>query len=232
MSRWRRARGTPSSRAGACEPYLTEPELSDRRSGVAITCVLADGHPAVLEALSRLLTKHGVAVVATASDGVAALEAIRAHDPQVSIVDMKISRLSGIEITREVGARTAVVLYTSYRDRMSLRDALDAGAKALVLKEAPLDDLTKAVQTVVSGGIYLDPMLAGVVVASEAKALTVRERSVLRLLADGQRNDAIGSALSIAPNTVRAHVRNAMRKLGVDTRTQAVAEALRRSLID
>ena len=186
----------------------------------------------MLEALSRLLTKHGVAVVATASDGVAALEAIRAHDPQVSIVDMKISRLSGIEITREVGARTAVVLYTSYRDRMSLRDALDAGAKALVLKEAPLDDLTKAVQTVVSGGIYLDPMLAGVVVASEAKALTVRERSVLRLLADGQRSDAIGSALSIAPNTVRAHVRNAMRKLGVDTRTQAVAEALRRSLID
>ena len=211
---------------------MTEPELSDRRSSVAITCVLADGHPAVLEALSRLLTKHGIAVVATASDGVAALEAIRAHNPQVSIVDMKISRLSGIEITREVSARTAVVLYTSYRDRMSLRDALDAGAKALVLKEAPLDDLTKAVQTVVSGGIYLDPMLAGVVVASEAKALTVRERSVLRLLADGQRNDAIGSALSIAPNTVRAHVRNAMRKLGVDTRTQAVAEALRRSLID
>ena len=211
---------------------MTEPELSDRRSGVAITCVLADGHPAVLEALSRLLTKHGIAVVATASDGVAALEAIRAHNPQVSIVDMKISRLSGIEITREVSARTAVVLYTSYRDRMSLRDALDAGAKALVLKEAPLDDLTMAVHTVVSGGIYLDPMLAGVVVASEAKALTVRERSVLRLLADGQRSDAIGSALSIAPDTVRAHVRNAMRKLGVDTRTQAVAEALRRSLID
>ncbi len=232
MARCRWACGTPSSRAGACEPYVTQVELNDRRSGVAITCVLADGHPAVLEALSRLLPKHGVSVVATASDGVAALEAIRAHNPQVAIVDMKISRLSGIEITRKVGGQTAVVLYTSYRDRMSLRDALDAGAQALVLKEAPLDDLAKAVHTVASGGIYLDPMLASVIVATETKALTARERSVLRLLADGERSDAIGRALSIAPDTVRAHVRNAMRKLKVDTRTQAVAEALRRSLIE
>ena len=115
---------------------------------------------------------------------------------------------------------------------MSLHDALDAGARALVLKEAPLDDVAKAVRTVMSGRIYLDPLLAGVVTASGLKALTSRERAVLRLLADGQSSEAIGTALSIAPDTVRAHVRNAMRKLGVDTRTQAVAEALRRSLID
>ena len=211
---------------------MTQAEQTERRADVAVTCVLADGHPAVIEALSRLLKAHGVSIVATAPDGVAALDAIRQHKPQVAIVDMKIDRLSGIEIARKVGKQTAVVLYTSYRDRMSLHDALDAGARALVLKEAPLDDLAKAVRTVMSGRIYLDPLLAGVVAASGLKALTSRERSVLRLLADGQGSDAIATALSIAPDTVRAHVRNAMRKLGVDTRTQAVAEALRRSLID
>jgi DNA-binding NarL/FixJ family response regulator len=211
---------------------VTQAEQSERRLDVATTCVLADGHPAVLEALSRLLKAHGVEVVATASDGIAALEAIRQHTPQVAIVDMKIDRLSGIEIARSVGSKTAVILYVSYRDRMSLHDALDAGARALVLKEAPLDDLANAVRTVMSGRIYLDPLLAGVVTASEMKALTSRERSVLRLLADGQSSEAIGQALSIAPDTVRAHVRNAMRKLGVATRTQAVAEALRRSLIE
>ena len=186
----------------------------------------------MLEALSRLLKTHGVSIVATAADGVTALDAIRQHEPQVAIVDMKIDRLSGIEVARTAGKKTAVILYTSYRDRMSLHDALDAGARAVVLKEAPLDDLAKAIRTVISGRVYLDPLLAGVVTASELKALTSRERGVLRLLADGQSSDEIGAALSIAPDTVRAHVRNAMRKLGVETRTQAVAEALRRSLID
>jgi DNA-binding NarL/FixJ family response regulator len=211
---------------------VTQAEQIERRSDVAITCVLADAHPAVLAALSRLLAAHEVRVLATASDGIAALDAIRLHEPQIVIVDMKIDRLSGIEIARSVGKQTAVILYTSYRDRMSLHDALAAGARAVVLKEAPLDDLANAVRTVMSGRIYLDPLLAGVVTASELKALTSRERSVLRLLADGHASDEIGTMLSISPDTVRAHVRNAMRKLGVDTRTQAVAEALRRSLID
>ena len=211
---------------------MTQAETTERRSDVAITCVLADAHPAVLEALSRLLRTHGVEIVATASDGFAALDAIRLYEPHVAIIDMGIDRLSSLEIARSVGPQTAVILYASYRDRMSLPDALDAGARALVLKEAPLNDLATAIRTVVGGHIYLDPLLAGVVAASELKALTSRERSVLRLLADANSGETIGTALSITPDTVRAHVRNAMRKLGVDTRTQAVAEVLRRSLIE
>ncbi len=211
---------------------MTQAEQTERLADVATTCVLADAQPAVLEALTRLLKARGVNIVATASDGIAALDAIRVHEPQVAIVDMKIDRLSGIEVARSVDAETAVILYMSYRDRMSLHDALDAGARGLVLKEAPLDDLASAVRTVLSGRVYLDPLLAGVVTAQQFKALTPRERSVIRLLADGQGSDAIGSALSISPDTVRTHVRHAMRKLGVETRTQAVAEALRRSLID
>jgi len=178
------------------------------------------------------LKANGLDVVATAANGAAALEAIREFEPQIAIVEIKMDRLSGIEIARSVGKQTAVIVYTSYRDRTSLHDALAAGARAVVLKEAPLDDLVRAVGTVLSGRIYLDPLLAGVVTAPELKALTSRERSVLRLLADGEGSEGIGRTLSIAPDTVRAHVRNAMRKLGVETRTQAVAEALRRSLIE
>ena len=166
-----------------CEPYVIQTETTARRPDVAVTCVLADAHPAVLEALSRLLKAHGVNIVATASDAVAALDAIRLFEPRVAIIDMRIDRLSSFEITRSVGSKTAVILYASYRDRMSLPDALDA-------KEAPLDDLATAVRTVVSGRIHLDPLLAGVVAASELKALTSRERAVLRLLADGHRRSA------------------------------------------
>jgi len=125
-----------------------------------------------LEALSRLLKAHDVKWWATASDGVAALEAIRVSTRRGRDRRHEDRPLSGIEIRRSVGSKTAVILYVSYRDRMSLHDALDAGARALVLKEAPLDDLAKAVRTVRSRRIYLDPLLAGVVTASEMKALT------------------------------------------------------------
>jgi len=212
---------------------VTESDRVDRPTSVAVSCVLADDHPAVLEAVSRVLREHGIDVVATTADGEGALEVIREHQPQVAIVDIKMGRVSGVDVARRAGVDTRVILYTGFRDRTLLLDGLDAGARAIVLKEAPLDDLVRAVHTVAEGGVYLDPVLAGVLITTEsAKALTERERSVLRLLADGYRNDSIGSALAIAPDTVRAHVRNAMRKLEVDTRTQAVAEALRRSLID
>jgi two-component system response regulator DesR len=186
----------------------------------------------VLDALSRLLRADAIAVVATESDGMSALEAIRANAPDVAVLDVKLSGLSGIEIARSIDHSTAAILYTSYRDRMSLRDALDAGARALVLKEAPLDDMIRAIHAVAGGGMYIDPLLAGAAVATENLSLTSRERDVLQMLADGEKHEAIEAALSIAPDTVRAHVRNAMRKLEVNTRTQAVAEALRRSLID
>jgi DNA-binding NarL/FixJ family response regulator len=93
----------------------------------------------------------------------------------------------------------------------------------------------RAVRIVASGGTYIDPLLGGVLASPQATdrlhALTKREREVLRLLADGMRNEQIGSELSISPLTVRSHVKHAMEKLEADTRTQAVASALRQSLI-
>jgi DNA-binding NarL/FixJ family response regulator len=130
---------------------------------------------------------------------------------------------------------TAVLLYTGYGDRALLTEALDAGVQGFVLKEAPMDDLLRAVQAVANGGTYVDPVLAGTLAASSVGGnvpqLTQRERDVLRLLADGLSNEEIGKRLFISAETVRTHVRKAMDKLDADTRTQAVARALRDRLI-
>ena len=132
-------------------------------------------------------------------------------------------------------ADTAIVFYTAFGDRALLSEALDAGARGFVLKEAPLVDLVRAVERVAGGDAYVDPVLAGVLVsgqlADRVPALTQRERETLRLLADGLSNEEIGKRLHISPETVRTHVRKAMAKLEADTRTQAVATALRQSLI-
>ena len=201
-----------------------------------ITCVLADDHPAVLDSIARVLTSQGFNVVAQARDGEDALKAIDELKPQVSIVDLRMPGMSGIDVARKAAKHTAVILYTGYSDRTLLIEALDAGVRGFVLKEAPLADLGRAIETVARGDVYVDPVLAGVLASGDATAglsmLTQREREVLRLLADGMRNEEIGQTLHIAAETARAHIRNAMRKLDADTRTQAVAVALRLSLID
>jgi DNA-binding NarL/FixJ family response regulator len=145
---------------------------------------------------------------------------------------------SGIEVARRIGKsapQTAVILYTAFGERALLTEAMDAGARGFVLKEAPLTEVVRAVELVASGRTYVDPVLAGVLSSSIATQkvaeLTQRERDVLRLLADGLSNEEIGRELFISPETVRTHVRKAMARLDADTRTQAVATALRHSLI-
>ena len=201
-----------------------------------ITCVVADDHPAVLDSLSRVLVKSGVAVLAQARDGDDAVRAIEQHKPQVAVVDLRMPGMSGIAVARRSAQHTKIILYTGYSDRTLLVEALDAGVRGFVLKEAPLADVSRAIATVAKGDIYVDPVLAGVLASGEATQqltmLTQREREVLRLLSEGLRNEEIGQELHISGETARAHVRNAMRKLDADTRTHAVAVALRQSLIE
>ena len=205
---------------------------------VPITCVVADDHPAVLEAVAEFLVQGGIEVIARARDGEEALERIEQRKPQVALVDVRMPKLGGIELTRRAQRSTpdtSILLYTGYGDRALLTEALDAGVRGFVLKEAPMDDLLRAVQSVATGGTYVDPVLAGTLAASsignKLPELTQRQRDVLRLLADGLANEEIGKRLFISAETVRTHVRKAMDKLDADTRTQAVARALRDRLI-
>jgi DNA-binding NarL/FixJ family response regulator len=202
-----------------------------------ITCVIADDHPAMLTAIADTLEASGVEIVGRASDGQDALAQIEAEQPRVALVDVRMPRLSGIEVATRaavVAPNTSIIFYTAYGDRALLSEALDVGARGFVLKEAPLPDLVRAVERVAAGDAYVDPVLAGVLVSAQSDkipSLTQREREVLRLLADGNSNEEIGKRLFISPETVRTHVRKAMAKLEADTRTQAVAIALRQSLI-
>ena len=203
-----------------------------------VTCVVADDHPAVLEAVSEFLGSGGVEVVGRALEGEEALEQIETRHPDVALIDVRMPRLDGIELARRAqrsAPGTAILLYTGYGDRALLTEALDVGVRGFVLKEAPMDDLLRAVRAVSAGGTYVDPVLAGALATSSTGSdlpeLTRREREVLRLLADGLSNEEIGKQLFISAETVRTHVRKAMAKLDADTRTQAVARALRQHLI-
>jgi DNA-binding NarL/FixJ family response regulator len=206
---------------------------------MAFRCLIADDHPAIVEAVCSFLEEQeDIEVVARAADGEEALRLIEELVPDVAVLDIRMPVLDGIEVARRVhaaGGPTAVILFTGYPDRPLLLDALDAGARGFLVKEAPLDDLARAIRVVGEGGTYVDPVLAGVLAGPQAadrlRALSPREREVLRLLADGMRNDAVAAHLSISTSTVRTHVKHAMEKLEADTRTQAVARALRDSLI-
>jgi DNA-binding NarL/FixJ family response regulator len=204
---------------------------------MSITCVIADDHPPVLQFLSRYLSSNGVTVTASTRDGDEALQKIEQTRPTVAILDARMPYRSGLEVLKEISARglqTRVILYTGFGDDALLSDALDAGVCGMLDKDAPVDDLVRAIQVVAGGGTYLDPTAAAALIANRrdhTRPLTQREREVLRLLADGMSNEQMGAELFISPQTVRTHVQKAMAKLGAQTRVQAVATALRESLI-
>ena len=206
-------------------------------TAVKATCVVADDHPPVLESIARYLGAHGYQIVGLARNGNEAVTLIESHRPSLAVLDMRMPGLSGPGVVRQVARTTpacAAVLYSGFGDAALLDEALDAGARGFVLKDAPLEALVRALETVGNGGMYIDPALADVVIrATPARklGLTSRERDVLRLLADGHSNESIGRELFISPDTARTQLGAAMAKLGVSTRTQAVASALRRSLI-
>ena len=203
-----------------------------------ITCVIADDHPPIIDAVSRYLGQMGFSVVATALDGESALAAVEREQPRVCVADVRMPRLDGLALARaaaETAPDTAVLLYSGISDRGLVSDALDAGARGFALKDAPLEDLVRAIDAVADGGLYIDPVLAAALATpsrdAEHKSLTERERQVLRLLAEGGSYAEIGAELFLSPDTVRAHAQRAMTKLGARTRTQAVAVALRAAMI-
>lgn len=209
--------------------------VHDRSTTSVIVC---DDHPPILDAVSRHLARAGFSIVATAADGEAALAAIQEFRPTVCVADLRMPHLDGLELARRVGQvapETFILLYSGLPDRELIKDALDAGVRGVAIKDAPLDDLTRAIDTVAGGGLYVDPVLAAAFAIAGRdggpKLLTERELDVLRMLADGDSYAEIGATLFVSPDTVRSSVRRAMTKLSARTRTHAVALALRGSLI-
>jgi DNA-binding NarL/FixJ family response regulator len=198
-------------------------------------CLVADDHPALVAAVADFLGEHGFDIVARVADGAAALVAARDLRPDVVVSDYRMPYMDGADLVR--GLRSAapdarIAVYTADADEALLSEALGAGACAVVLKEAPLVDLARALETILAGGSYVDPALGLVGLANRGGiALTEREARVLALLADGLTYEDIGRCLSISAETVRTHVQKACDRLGAATRTQAVATAIRLGLI-
>jgi DNA-binding NarL/FixJ family response regulator len=192
----------------------------------------------MVDVISMCLAADGIEVVARVRDGAAALAAIRELQPSVAVLDVNMPALGGIEVARSasrLAPGTASILYTGYSERDLLVAALDAGARGFVLKDTPPAELVRAVRLVASGETYLDPVLAPALLRAGALAsharLSSRERDILRLLADGKSNAEMAATLFISADTVRTYIRRAMDKLEADTRTQAVAIAIRQSYI-
>jgi DNA-binding NarL/FixJ family response regulator len=198
-------------------------------------CLVADDHPALVAAVSHFLESQGFEVVGRARDGVAAVADIRETKPDIALVDYRMPHLAGVELLeqiREAAPDTLIAVYTADTDQSIVRAVFDAGAHALILKDAPLADLAQALRTICTGRRYVDPALAQVMLngAASKPALTPREAEVLAHVADGLSQAEIGERLSISPETVRTHVRKACERLNARTRTHAVATALRLGL--
>jgi DNA-binding NarL/FixJ family response regulator len=202
---------------------------------VQTTVLLADDHPGILAAVSKHLEKHGIKVVGRAADGHEAVRQIQQAKPDIALLDIRMPGLDGIEVARRVARlapRTAVILFSGYGSHGEVVEALDAGARGFLLKNAALAEVLRAVQIVSRGGTYVDAMLASTLTDLDvAPALTQRDREVLRLLASGERYEEIGRTLFVSTATVRKAMSKIKIELDAASATEAVAAALRQSLI-
>ena len=211
-----------------------------------IRVVLADDHAVVRKGIRDFLEDAGdIEVVAEAADGEEALRLVAEHGPDVAVLDIRMPHMTGVEATRRISTdhpQVRVLVLSSYDDDPYVFALLDAGASGYVLKTASGEEIVRAVRTVHSGESALSPEVASKVVrqamshrpdgaAGQIEILTGRELDVLRLAAHGNTNRAIGRELGISHRTVQGHLANTYGKLGVNSRTEAVTEALRRGWI-
>jgi DNA-binding NarL/FixJ family response regulator len=202
-----------------------------------ITCLIVDDHEVVREGLRLSLSRsENIRVVGEASDGQAAVTLAKRRKPNVVILDVRMPGMDGLAAAKEITTdvpETAVLMFTAFAERSLLTRGLESGAKGYILKEAPHQTIVRAIQKVADGDGYVDPALMPAFLTKEREnMLTAREREILQLLADGMSNADVAAKLFISQETVKSHVRHILSKLEADTRTHAVAIALRTAIID
>ncbi|AVM00182.1 DNA-binding response regulator [Gordonia iterans] len=209
-----------------------------------IRTVLVDDHALLREGLRAVLERQPeVAVVGEAGSVDAALAEVAHTDPDVVVVDLKLTAGTDYEGMRLIGELkrwnpdVAVLVLTTFLDDDLVIRAVRAGARGYVVKDVDTTELVRAIRALADGGSAFDPRSSTIVMRTMsgernvAEELTDREREVLRLLADGMSNAGIGKRLFISESTVKFHIRNVIRKLRVSKRTDAVYVASKRGLI-
>src|SRR6187551_645223 len=198
--------------------------------------VLCDDHEIVREAIkARMADSNVLDIVGEAGNGRDVVDVVKDLEPDVLIIDVELPKRDGIEATKEVlkvRPRTKVIIFTAHAQPDLLTLALRAGASGYVLKSAPSEDIARAIEVVAGGGTFVGTELGqGAGEVEKLLELTPREREILELLAEGLRVKQIADRLSLSPATVHTHVRNAIARMEVDTRTEAVALAVRFSYL-
>jgi DNA-binding NarL/FixJ family response regulator len=203
-----------------------------------VTVLIVDDHEVVREGLRLSLSRAPhIREVGEAGDGRAAIDLAERRKPNVVIMDVRMPGLDGLDATKELMEKepnVAVLIFTAYSERSLLARGLESGAKGYILKEAPHETLVRAIEKVANGDSFIDPALMPAFLSGKDREdmLTAREREILQLLADGMSNADVAQRLFISQETVKSHVRHILAKLEADTRTHAVAIALRDAIID
>ncbi len=219
----------------------TRPDTS-----AVVSVVVADDQPVICAGFAALLdAQPGLRVAGTAGDGRDLVDLVARTEPDVALVDVRMPVLDGIEATRLItaGHSTRVLILTTFDLDAYVYDAVRAGASGFLLKDVTAERLVQAVHLVAEGAMLLAPAASRQLVAARfaaapaprpepaaAAGLSRREREVLMELASGQSNAEIGHALHISPETVKSHVAEVLRKLGLRDRIQAVVYAYEHGL--
>jgi len=211
------------------------------RDTATLRVLLVDDHAFYRTGLRGMLAGEGLDV-AEARSGAAAVDLVAASPPDVVLMDLHMPEMSGVEATRRLGDTVPVLMLTVSTDDHDVVEAVRAGARGYLLKDAPLEEIVEGIRAAAAGETWVSSRVARALVApareSEAApaedpavaALSGRELDVLRLLAAGKDNAAIGSELYISAGTVRKNVSSILAKLGVENRVEAAVYAVRRGL--
>ena len=205
-----------------------------------VRVLMVEDHPAVLAGLKALIgADPEFAIVGEARDGRTALRMATQLAPDVVVLDISLPEMNGVELAAALRAERPeirVLVLTVHEERAYLRQLVELGVSGYLLKRSAADELPRAIHAVASGGMYLDPAIAGKVVgglargaarpqAGQAAELSERETDVIRLVASGHSNKAISARLSISVKTVETYKARAMEKLGLRSRVDVVRYA-------
>jgi two-component system NarL family response regulator len=214
------------------EPEPAHAELLRARARVLVV----DDHSLLRTGVANIINQEAdLEVVAQATDGGEGVEAFERHRPDVTLMDLRMPQMEGVEAVRrirEIDPQARVIVLTTYDADEDIARALQAGAKAYILKDIAADALVACIRDVLAGKTYLAPTAAAKLAERVTQVqLTPRELAALRLLANGESNKEIATSLEISERTVKSHLGHLFEKLGVTSRTEAVRVATRRGLV-